>query len=173
MTVQELVDNLKTSHELFVELQYRLDSANIPFCFTGIAVVSLYGYGISTNVVEIAVPSDDLVEKVVDLLNMPKVQDGVTVVRLVGRTFEEQMENSGYYAYCGKDEKFWIKVQGDIIGEPFVHPCGLKIHTKELLLKRLDIYAKEDACILKAVAYIALTLDDEKAEKYEHYWNRL
>jgi len=68
---------------------------------------------------------------------------------------------------------FYIKIQGDIMGEPFMHPLGLKLHTKELLIRRLEIYGKYDARVLKACAWIALTVDAEKTEKYKEYWNRL
>ena len=54
-----------------------------------------------------------------------------------------------------------------------MHPVGIKLHSKELLIKRLDIYANYDARVLKALAFIALTVDDEKTKKYKYYWNRL
>ena len=137
---------MKEISEKLWDLDYRV---------TGLTAVNLYGYGISTNVFDIAVKSDEDVFEAVKLLELP----------------EATADNCDPYIFEG--ENFYIKIQGDIMGEPFIHPLGLKLHTKELLIRRLEIYGKYDARVLKACAWIALTADDEKTEKYKEYWNRL
>ena len=126
------------------ELDYRI---------TGLTAVNLYGYGINTNVFDIAVASDEDVEKACELLGLE--YDG----------------DPDPYVYEG--ENFYIRIQGDIMGEPFIHPLGFKLHSKELLVRRLEIYSLYDASVLKACAWVALTQTDELAEKYKYYWNRL
>jgi hypothetical protein len=129
---------------------------NIDYRVTGLTAVNLYGFGISTNVFDLAVESDDQVIEAVKMLELPKP------------------ENNNYdpYIYYNPDG-FYVKIQGDILGEPVIHPLGFKLHSKELLIKRLDIYSKYDPRVLKALAFIALTLDEEKTEEYKYYWNRL
>jgi hypothetical protein len=138
------IEMLKSiSHSLW-DLDYR---------FTGLTAVNLYGYGINTNVFDIAVDSDEAVEAACELLNIPF--DG------------------SYDPYVYKGDNFYIRIEGDILGEPFLHPLNLKLHSKENLVRRLEIYSLYDASILKACAWIALTQTDEFAEKYKYYWNRL
>jgi hypothetical protein len=134
-------------HRLFGDLDYRV---------TGLTAVNFYGYAISTNVFDIAVGSDRDVRLAVKRLGLPS-------------SFVANWD-----PYVARDDRgFYIKLQGDILGEPYVLDKGIKLQEKELLLKRLSIYAKQDACILKACAFIALTLDPEKTEKYKNEWNRL
>jgi hypothetical protein len=138
------VDMLKFISSTLWDLDYR---------FTGLTAVNLYGYGIDTNVFDIAVNSDEAVENACELLRIP---------------FDGSRD-----PYVFKGENFYIRVQGDILGEPFVHPLNLKLHNKEQLVRRLEIYCLHDASILKACAWIALTKTDEFAEKYKYYWNRI
>ena len=135
---------LKVISSALEELDYRI---------TGLTAVNLYGYGIHTNVFDIAVASDEDVEKACGLLGL--AYDG----------------NPDPYVYEG--ENYYIRIQGDVMGEPFIHPLGLKLHSKELLVRRLEIYSLYDASVLKACAWIALTQTDELTEKYKYYWNRL
>ena len=135
---------LKTIASALGELDYRI---------TGLTAVNLYGYGINTNVFDIAVASDEDVEKACELLGL--VYDG----------------DPDPYVYEG--ENYYIRIQGDVMGEPFIHPLGLKLHSKELLVRRLEIYSLYDASVLKACAWVALTQTDELAQKYKYYWNRL
>jgi hypothetical protein len=144
------VEMLKQIHELLGELDYRI---------TGLTAVNLYGYGINTNVFDIVVESDKAVHTAVDKLE------------LKNPAFE------GYDPYIWKhedgDNSFYIKIQGDLMGTAVLHPIGLKLHSKELIMKRLEVYSDIDGRVLKALAFIALTLDEEKTEKYKEYWNRL
>ena len=135
---------LKSITSALDKLDYRI---------TGLTAVNLYGYGINTNVFDIAVASDEDVEKACVLLGL--AYDG----------------DPDPYVYEG--ENFYIRIQGDIMGEPFIHPLGFKLHSKELLVRRLEIYSLYDASVLKACAWVALTQTDELAEKYKYYWNRL
>jgi hypothetical protein len=139
------MDFLKNIHRVLGELDYRV---------TGLTAVNLYGYGISTNVFDIAVNSDDAVFDAVRLLNLPEA-DG----------------HDPYVYYY--DKGFYIRIQGDLMGEPFMHPSGIKLHSKDLLIGRLEVYSKIDSSVYKAMAFIALTADEEKTSKYQYYWNRL
>jgi hypothetical protein len=138
-------------HDLLNDLDYRI---------TGLTAVNLYGYGMSTNVFDIAVASDEAVYEAVKILGLPK-----------------ESEFGSYDPYIWKhdfgDKSFYIKIQGDLMGDAYIHPLGFKLHSKELLIKRLEIYSDYDSRVLKALAFIALTLDDEKTKKYKYYWNRL
>lgn len=148
-------------HNSSVEMLYQFHNTldQIDYRITGLTAVNLYGYGIGTNVFDIAVESDEAVYKAVELLEL------------------ENPAFPGYDPYIWRhedgDNSFYIKIQGDIMGEPFIHPLGIKLHSKELLLDRLDIYSNHDPRVLKALAFVALTLDDEKTKKYQYYWNRL
>ena len=139
-------------HQLFGDLDYRI---------TGLTAVNLYGYGLSTNCFDIAVESDEAVYEAVKRLNLPDTPEFPTYDPYVWKSPETER---GWY---------YIKIQGDLMGDPVMHPNGVKLHSKELLLKRLDIYALKSARVLQALAFIALTLDDEKTKKYQYYWNRL
>ena len=140
----EPITMLKSISSAFNAFDYRI---------TGLTAVNLYGYGINTNVFDIAVASDEDVAKACELLGLE--YDG----------------DPDPYVYEG--ENFYIRIQGDIMGEPFIHPLGFKLHSKELLVRRLEIYSLYDASVLKACAWVALTQTDELAEKYKYYWNRL
>jgi len=138
-TLQEIHDKLK-------KLDYRI---------TGLTAVNLYGFGITTNVFDIAVESDAAVVEAAKVLNLPV----------------PNLEQVDPYLYNNTD--MFIRIQGDIMGEPFIHPLGLRLQSKELMIRRLEIYSNYDPRILKALAFIALTVTDEMAYKYKHYWNRL
>ena len=129
------------------------DMKDLDYRITGLTAVNLYGYGIHTNVIDIAVESDKAVEHACKLLNL--------------------MYDGDPNPYVHKGDNFYIRIQGDILGEPFIHPLGMKLHSKELLVRRLEIYSLYDPSVLKACAWIALTQTDEMAEKYKKYWNRL
>ena len=137
--------------EMLNEITRTLES--IDYRITGLTAVNLYGYGINTNVFDIAVESDEKVEQACSLLGLE--YDG----------------NFDPFVYEGKN--FYIRIQGDILGEPFIHPLGWKLHRKDLLVRRLEIYSLYDASVLKACAWIALTQEEEKTAKYKYYWNRL
>ena len=138
------IERLTSINSSFGDLDYRI---------TGLTAVNLYGYGIDTNVFDIAVESDEAVEKACTLLGLP--YDG----------------EPNPFIFEGNN--FYIRIQGDEMGEPFIHPLGVKLHSKKLLVRRLEIYSLYDASVLKACAWIALTQTDEMAEKYKQYWNRL
>ena len=146
------MEMLLQMHGLFGNLDYRV---------TGLTAVNLYGYGISTNVFDIAVESDQAVYEAVRSLDLPRIPEFPT--------YDPYVWKSPEY----KHGWFYIRIQGDIMGDPTVHPKGIKLHSKELLIKRLDIYALQDARVLQALAFVALTLDEEKTAKYKYYWNRL
>ena len=59
--LDDSIDMLKQIHDLFGELDYRI---------TGLTAVNLYGYGISTNVFDIAVESDEAVYEAVKRLGL-------------------------------------------------------------------------------------------------------
>jgi hypothetical protein len=142
----ELIETMVGMHDLFGDLDYRV---------TGLTAVNFYGYGIATNVFDLAVGSDKDVNLAVKRLKLP--------------SFTLKWD-----PYVARDDRgFYIKIQGDILGDPVTTSEGVKLQSKDLLLKRLSIYAKSDACVLKACAFIALTLDKEKTEKYKYWWNRL
>jgi hypothetical protein len=142
-----IISTVLNIHNLFGDLDYRI---------TGLTAVNFYGYAIDTNVFDIAVKSDKAVHAAVKRLSLSSL-----FVRI-------------WDPYIAWDDRgLYIKIQGDILGEPVTLKEGVKLHSKDLLLKRLSIYSKYDACVLKACAYIALTLDDEKADKYWHEWIRL
>ena len=126
---------------------------DLPYQFTGLTAVNFYGYGISTNVFDIAVKSDEDVPKACELL---------------GLEF-----NGGIDPFIHKGDDFFVRIQGDLMDEPFIHPLGIYLQSKELLVRRLEIYSLYDARILQACAWIALTQTDEMARKYKYYWNRL
>ena len=101
--------------------------------------------------------SDEHVYDAVCLLGLPKEQKSFD-------PFVHLFPNKGY-----------VRIQGDILGEPVLHPLGFKLHSKDLLADRLDIYAniEGEGRIAQARAFIALTADDEKTKKYVDIWNRL
>ena len=135
-----------------------LKKANIDYRVTGVIASNVYGRGLSTNVIDIAVESDDKVRSAVKILSLPEP------------TFK------GYdpYIYRFKEVDGFIRIQGDILGEAFIHPeLGFKVHSKELLLDRLNIYGVYDGRVAEQAAFLALTLDDNKVEKYKNIWNRM
>jgi len=136
-----------------------LSNGKLDYRVTGVAAANFYGYGLGTNVIDIAVSSDEAVHDAVKILDLPKVSYFGTYDPYV--IF---LEHGGY-----------LRIQGDILGVPVMHPLGFKLHSKVLLLERLDIYAGADIGnrVEKAAAFIAMTLDEEKTEKYKYIWNRL
>jgi len=126
---------------------------DLPYQFTGLTAVNFYGYGISTNVIDIAVKSDKAVHR---------------ACKLLGLEF-----NGKFDPFIHRGENFHVRIQGDLMDEPFIHPLGIYLQSKELLVRRLEIYSLYDARILQACAWIALTQTDEMALKYKYYWNRL
>ena len=149
-----------TALETLIWLCEDLNTAGLDYRVTGVVAANFYGYGLGTNVIDIAVGSDNEVYKAVKILELP-----------------EQSHFSGYdpYIFYIGDTDGYVRIQGDILGIPTIHPLGFKLHSKELLLDRLDIYAgvNFNGRIEKAAAFIALTLDEEKTEKYKYIWNRL
>ena len=97
---QDPMEIFKHLHDTLNPIDYRI---------TGLTAVNLYGYGISTNVFDIAVESDEAVYKAVDLLEL------------------STPAFPGYdpYIWMHKEDDgrcFYIKIQGDLMGEPFMHP---------------------------------------------------
>jgi hypothetical protein len=137
-----------------------LETAGVDYRITGVTAVNFYGYGLGTNVVDIAVESTDMARKAVEKLDLP--------IPTTPADYEP-------YIHHFADKGGYIRIQGDTLGQPFLHPLGFKLHSKELLLDRLDIYAgmQPGNRVEKAMAFIALTLDAEKTEQYKHIWNRL
>ena len=136
-----------------------MEIAGIDYRITGVAAANFYGFGLGTNVIDIAVSSDEAVYEAVKLLGLPEKP-------LFG-TYDPYV----CFLECGG----YVRIQGDELGEAVMHPLGFKLHNKQLLLERLDAYAGADmgGRIEKAMAFIALTLDEEKTEKYKFIWNRL
>ena len=133
-----------------------LEDASIDYRVTGIVASNIYGRALSTDVIDIAVGSDEDVREVVGILNLPH-----------SVTFDP-------YIHQFEDVKGFIRIQGDILGEPFIHPdIPFKVHDKTLLLERLDIYGMYDPRVAEQAAFIALTLDDEKISAYKAVWNVL
>jgi len=147
------MDLSKHPTEILQELHDRLEE--LGYRITGLTAVNLYGFGITTNVFDIAVESDTAVIEATKCLGLP-----VPTLNQID-------------PYLYDNNNMFIRIQGDILGEPYVHPLGLHLQSKELLIRRLEIYSNYDARILKALAFIALTVTDEMAYKYKHYWNRL
>jgi hypothetical protein len=141
----------ETPEDVLQEISKRL--WDLDYRITGLTAVNLYGYGISTDVFDIAVPSDEAVIGACQALEL-----------------EYDGDPDPYLYYSGE---FYIRIQGDLMGEPFIHPLGLKLHSKELLIRRLEIYSKYCSRTLQACAWVALTKDDETALKYKEYWNQL
>jgi len=77
------------------------------------------------------------------------------------------------HEYEERDTTFYIKLRVEELGEPFLHPLGVNLHEKKLVMEILESYVEMDARVRKAIAFCALTLDPEKTEKYKEYWNRL
>ena len=128
------------------------DFGDLEYRITGLTAVNLYGYGIGTNCFDLAVKSDKAVYDAVKLLGLQKPFHGT------------------YDPFTDYDERgWWIRLQGDVLGDPVIHPSGVKLHDKPLLLDRLEIYYNEDPSIAKAIGFIAFTLDNEKIEKYRRY----
>jgi hypothetical protein len=153
MTVRE------TLWETLADACATLENAGIDYRVTGVAASNVYGRGLSTNVIDIAVESDDAVHAAVAALGLPAEP-----------TFQ------GYDPYVqkldGKDG--YIRIQGDELGKPFTHPgLPFKVHDKGLLLDRLDIYGAVDGRVAAQAAFVALTLDAGKTAKYKGIWNRL
>ena len=136
-----------------------LDAVGFDYRITGVAAANFYGYGLGTNVIDIAVESDKAVYDAVKLIDLPE---------------ESLFGTYDPYVYL-VEGRGYIRIQGDVMGEPVIHPLGFKLHSKELLLERLDIYAGTDigGRVEKSAAFIALTLDEEKTEKYKYIWNRI
>lgn len=152
--------NIKDSESLLMDIHNKLTSANIDYRFTGVVASNIYGFSLATNVIEIAVESDEIVVSVVRALGLPEKEDNDPYVYFL----------NDYYKNCHGV----IKIQGDIMGEPFiVEEYGIKLHNKKLLLDRLAIYGVNDGRVLEASSFIAITLDDEKTEKYKEIWNRM
>jgi hypothetical protein len=133
------------------------EMGDLDYRITGLPAARIYGASVVSNAIDIAVESDEAVHETVRRLKLPQ--------KPVFKTYDP------YVCYLNNN-KVYVRIQGDILGEPYVFKT-LKLHSKELLLKRLDIYSKQDARVLDALAFVALTLDKEKTEKYKNYWNRL
>ena len=145
-----------TLMQTLAEVCKLLESVNIDYRITGIIASNIYGRALSTDVIDIAVESDETVHEVVEVLNLPP--------------------SASYdpYIHQFKDAKGFIRIQGDILGEPFIHSdIPFKVHEKKLLLERLDIYGVYDPRVAEQAAFIALTLDDEKILAYKEIWNVL
>ena len=136
-----------------------LEVAGVDYRVTGVIASNIYGRGLSTNVIDIAVASDEAVHDAVSVLGLP-----------------QKSAPGEYDPYVHKFNEYdgYIRIQGDILGEPFTHPdIPFKVHSKELLLDRLDIYGAIDGRVAEQAAFLALTIDDEKVLKYKHIWNRM
>ena len=142
--IMDPIEYLEFIHERLNRLDYRI---------TGLTAVNLYGYGLSTNVFDIAVESDEAVKKACNLLDL--------------EYFGE------YDPFIHKGVGYYVRIQGDIMGEPFLHPLNLWLHPKELLVRRLEIYSLYEPRVIQACAWIALTKTPEMTQKYKQYWNRL
>ena len=147
-------DAIKT----LTEICKRLELSDIDYRVTGLTASNLYGYFLGTNVLDLVVISSDCMIKSIEVLdlgekNKSSVDDLFTCELGLG----------------------YIRIQVDVLGDAVYHPLGIKLHSKELLLDRLNIYAARDMGnrVEKAMAFIALTLDEEKTEKYKYIWNRL
>jgi len=142
--------------QTLIEACKLLDGASIDYRITGIIASNIYGRALSTDVIDIAVESDKAVHEAVKALNLPP--------------------SASYdpYIYQFVNTKGFIRIQGDILGEPFIHSdIPFKVHEKMLLLERLDIYGVYDPRVAEQAAFIALTLDDEKTSAYKEIWNVL
>jgi hypothetical protein len=141
-----------------------LESHGLDYRVTGVCAANLYGYRLDTNVIDIALTSDEAVYEAVKILGLPENPEYGTYDPYIHSVTGGAGERRGY-----------IRLQGDALGEPVIHPNGIRLHSKGLLLDRLDIYAgvRMGNRIETALSFIALTLDDEKTEKYRHIWNRL
>ena len=141
------IESVKTLCDMLGDLDYRI---------TGLTAVNLYGYSIGTNCFDIAVENDDAVYEAVNRLNLSKPF------------------HKSYDPYTNYDDRgWWIRIQGDVLGEPVIHPAGIKLQNKPLLLEKLEIYWNYDKTIAKAIGFIAFTLNDEITEKYKKYWQLL
>ena len=126
---------------------------DIDYRITGLTAVNLYGYSFGTNCFDIAVEND------------------LAVYRAVQQIGLAEPFHDSYDPFTDYDERgWWIRIQGDVLGEPVMHPAGIKLQNKSLLLERLEIYWNYDRAIAKAIGFVAFTLDDEKTEKYRKYW---
>ena len=148
-----------TALQTILNISRDLETASLDYRVTGVAAANFYGFGLGTNVIDIAVSTDEAVHEAVKLLGLPE--------KPAFGTYDPYV----CFLECGG----YIRIQGDALGEPVIHPLGFKLHSKELLVERLDAYAGSDmgGRIEKALAFIALTMDEEKTEKYKHIWNRL
>jgi hypothetical protein len=149
-----------TALQTLLNLCSVLESAGVDYRVTGVTAVNFYGYGLGTNVVDIAVESTDAARMAVEKLGLP--------ASAIVKNYEP-------YIHRFADKGGYVRIQGDTLGEPYIHPLGFKLHSRELLLDRLDIYAgmKPGNRVEKAMAFIAMTLDADKTELYKQIWNRL
>ena len=151
---QPTVDLIREVHNKFIV-------AGIDYRYTGLTAANAYGFGISTNVLDIAVDSEDTVYHAKEVLELEKPKWNTYDPYVYEHDYKD-----GYF--------FYVRIQGDILGECHYHPkLGILLHNKELLLPRLSIYANHCGRTMKAAAYIALTIDADKIEKYKEYWNHL
>jgi len=145
-----------TLMQTLIEVCKLLEYANIDYRVTGIVASNIYGRALSTDVIDLAVESDEAVHEVVKALNLPS-------------SFSYDP-----YVHQFDDVKGFIRIQGDILSEPFIHPdIPFKVHNKALLLERLDIYGVHDPRVAEQAAFIALTLDNDKTSAYKEIWNVL
>jgi len=137
------------------------DKIGVDYRITGLAATNLYGYGLSTNVIEVALQTRDNLDAAIENLKLGEP------------TLSGDNQFAWLNEYNGGTHTFYIKLRVEELGEPFVHPIGVKLHEKKLVMEILDPYVKMDARVRKAIAFCALTLDAEKTERYKEYWNRL
>jgi len=137
------------------------DKIGVDYRITGLAATNLYGYGLPTNVIEVALQTRaDLYSAIKNLL-------------LGEPTLNGDNQLAWLHEYEGGKYTFYIKLRVEELGEPFLHPLGVKLHEKKHVMEVLEPYVKMDSRVRKAIAFCALTLDPEKTEKYKEYWNRL
>ena len=132
----------------------------VDYRITGLACTNLYGYGLSTSVIEVAFENENDLSSAIQNLELDK----------------PTLEGNGQFAWMHEYENgyyFYLKFRVHEMGEPFMHPLGVKLHSKQLVMEVLEPYTEMEPRVRKAIAFCALTLDDEKTEKYKEYWNRL
>ena len=137
------------------------DNIGVDYRITGLAATNLYGYGLSTNVIEVALQTREDLDSAARNLELGEP------------TLSGNDQFAWMHEYKGGEYTFYIKLRVEELGEPFLHPLGVVLHEKKLVMEILEPYVEMDVRVRKAIAFCALTLDPEKTEKYKEYWNRL
>lgn len=153
VVILNLVDELYRIIEVF-------DKNKIDYRLSGVLASTFYGRGLTTNVLDFVLESEEDVRKAEVLLGY--------------RDLPGSFEGYDPYVIHLKDLKGYVRLQAGEMGNPvYFEGSDVKVHSKRLLLCKMYEYGKTDVRVVEQAAFLAITIDEEKIHKYKSIWNRM